>query len=555
MARINDLPNNVLRLILYYAAATPANRLSEWKSKLPLVAVCRRWSKLAQNLVFYRVYVELTTSPWSSILPFAYSNTRPFWTSNAELLISRGCILAASCLTIELADRITPKCLRSIALEILRLDRVDWQRINALTITGPSKVHEYSKYIAETEEASDEDIAHTMKYFAQNLRNVVGLNLTYHRLAYPESGSRGDYICRRFSSVYGGQLQIHRVRYSIPLGFVDFSRNIKVLELTLDSTAARVLPSICGETLKVLKLYGVPTNFAWHHFRYDIFDQPIVFHQLTILYLFFRGELKALTEGEVQDKVVSGAHNCDQLSFPALGELAISNCTPNCDLLYADLPFPALEKVKFQGFINGTRHYSRLKLAWVGDFEVTIFPADWSDKTDIYRIANHLFANIRIGRTAYLRILDHKFILDPDLMRWVNLTHLSIQAVDYTAICKAIGRLPNLTELVIRYLEFGDMDIDRFSADSLLFNSVDPMLTWGKKLAMLAICSFYITPSFAVCIGGIQDLILHTDTLKKLFVPESKRQLVAAFIDDYKDRCPHLADIQLLDEWTTHFNK
>ncbi|KAJ2011004.1 hypothetical protein GGI14_006279, partial [Coemansia sp. S680] len=320
MARINDLPNNVLRLILYYAAATPANWLSEWKAKLPLVAVCRRWSKLARNLVFYQVYVELTTLPWSSILPFAYSNTRPFWTSNAELLISRGCILAAGCLTIELADRITPECLRSIALEILQLDRIDWQRINALTITGPSKVHEYSKYIAETEEASEGDIACAMQYFAQNVRNVVGL-----KLAYPESGSRGNYICGSLATLYGGQLQIHRELYSPSLGFVDFSRNIRVLELTLGSKAARVLPSICGETLKVLKFYNIPHNFAWHHFRYDIFVRPIVFHRLTILYLDFKYSDMELTENEIQDKTVSGVHNCDQLSFLALKQLSIRN--------------------------------------------------------------------------------------------------------------------------------------------------------------------------------------------------------------------------------------
>ncbi|KAJ1912101.1 hypothetical protein GGI13_000469 [Coemansia sp. RSA 455] len=549
MARINDLSKEALAQILYYAAATPANRLSEWKAKLPLVAVCRRWSKLAQNLVFYRVYVELTTSPWSSILPFAYSNTRPFWTSNAELLISRGCILAAGCLTIELADRITSECLRSIALEILQLDRVDWQHINTLTITGPSKVHEYSKYIAETEEASDEDIAHTMQYFAQNVRNVVGL-----KLAYPESGSRGNYICGRFSSVYCGQLQVHRVSTPRSFGFINFASNIKVLEVRLDSSAARVLPSICGKTLAVLKLLDVPTNFAWHHFRYDTFDQPIVFHRLTILYIFFNTSGTDLTEGEVQSKVVSGAHNCDQLSFPALRELAINNCTPDCDLLYADLSFPALEKVKLLGYISYLRHCSRLRLAWIGDFEVVIFPSDFGDKTDIYRITNHLFANIRIGRTVSLRIIDHDFILDPDLMRWVNLTHLLIQTVDYTTLCTAIGRLPNLTALVISYLEFG-MTIDRLSADSLLFNSADPMQPWGKKLAMLTICNLYIIPSFAVCIGGIQDLILHAGTLKKLFVSESKRQLIAAFTDNYKDRCPHLADIQLLDEWTTHFNK
>ncbi|KAJ2748880.1 hypothetical protein GGI19_005926 [Coemansia pectinata] len=550
MVHINDLPDNVLELILYHAAATLEKTLSEWKAKLPLVAVCRSWTKLAQGFVFHQVYVELTTSQWSSILPFAYSNTRPLWTSNAELVISRGCILKARRLTIELADRTTPECLHSIALDILQLDRVDWQKINALTVTGPSTVHSYSECITDTEEASDTDIARTMQYFGQNVRNVVGL-----KLAYSKSGSRGNYICASFSTVYGGQLQAHRVSTNTLFGFTNFSSNIKVLELRLDSSAAHVLPSICGKTLGVLKLFDVPRNFAWHHFRYDTFDRPIVFHRLTILYIYFDTSGMELTEGELQDKIASGAHNCDQLSFPALRELAILDCTPDCDLLYADTPFPALEKVNLLGSIDNLRHCSRLRLTWVGDFEVMILPSNSGDTTDIYRITNHLFANIRIGRTVSLRILVYEFILDPDLIRWVNLTNLLIQKVDYVTVCKAIGRMPNLTRLVISYLKFGDMTIDSYSTDSLLFNSADPMQSWGEKLATLNICDFSAARSFAVCIGGIQDFILHTGALKELFVPESSKQLVAAFIDIYKDPCPHLANIQLLDKWDARFRK
>ncbi|KAJ2110408.1 hypothetical protein IW146_005921 [Coemansia sp. RSA 922] len=108
--------------------------------------------------------------------------------------------------------------------------------------------------------------------------------------------------------------------------------NIRVLELTLDSSAAHVLPSICGETLKVLKLDEVPRNFAWHHFRYDIFDHPTIFDQLTVLHLSYDNNDMPLTEGEVQDKIALGTHNCNQLCFPALSELTIENCTPDCDL-------------------------------------------------------------------------------------------------------------------------------------------------------------------------------------------------------------------------------
>ncbi|KAJ2448812.1 hypothetical protein GGI03_007172, partial [Coemansia sp. RSA 2337] len=118
----------------------------------------------------------------------------------------------------------------------------------------------------------------------------------------------------------------------ITLPIACIPRNIRVLELTLDSSAAHVLPSICGETLKVLKLDEVPRNFAWHHFRYDIFDHPTIFDQLTVLHLSYDNNDMPLTEGEVQDKIALGTHNCNQLCFPALSELTIENCTPDCDL-------------------------------------------------------------------------------------------------------------------------------------------------------------------------------------------------------------------------------
>ncbi|KAJ2796301.1 hypothetical protein H4S07_006259, partial [Coemansia furcata] len=294
MAHINDLPAAVITQILFKATAISAKTLSEWKTNLPLVAVCRAWTELAQPFVFYHVYVELTSSLWLDILPFAYSNTRPFWTSNAELIISRGCILMARRLTIELADVLTPECLRSIALDILKLDCVDWQHINALTITDDTSVYPYYEYTTDIDKASEEDMARTVQYFGRNMRSL----------------------------------------------------------------ASSILTGISGETLGVLKLYDIPRNFAWHHFRYDTFDQPIVFRQLTILHFYYQSEDKgkALTEAEIREKVALGALNCDKLCFPALRELRIQNCTPDCDLLYADLPLPELKKLTIFGSINSIHH-------------------------------------------------------------------------------------------------------------------------------------------------------------------------------------------------------
>ncbi|KAJ2050670.1 hypothetical protein H4S04_002452 [Coemansia sp. S16] len=347
MAHINDLDKNVLAQILYKAVAAPAKNLSEWKAKLPLLAVCRKWTELALSFVFYQVFVELPKLPGPSL------DAHFLWTSNVELLISRGCVLRALCLTIQLPYDVTPDHIRIIALEILKLDRVDWQHINSLAFTFAT----WTLYLPGKPGPQDDktvtDVARTARYFAQNLRNVVDLDLCSLDIT-----SAGRFLYSNIASFYGERLQILRSQGYITLPISCIPRNIRVLELELDSSAVRILPSICGETLKVLKLSKVPRNFAWHHFRYDIFDLPIVFRQLTALHLSYEDNDMPLTEGEVQDKIASGARCCDQLYFPALRELAIRNCTPDCDLLYADIPFPELKKVVLSGSISSIRHCS-----------------------------------------------------------------------------------------------------------------------------------------------------------------------------------------------------
>ncbi|KAJ2243541.1 hypothetical protein GGI13_006564, partial [Coemansia sp. RSA 455] len=423
MSDINNLPAAVLGQILFRASATPAKNLSEWKTKLPILAVCRKWTELALGFVFRQVYVEVTALPLSSLI------ARPLYTSNAELFISRGCVLAARRLTIEWLLQTTPDHLHFIVLEVLKLDRVDWQNINSLIFTEAAQIFQRPVEPIIYDERAVTDIARTLQYFAQNVRNIFELDMSY--LSY---GSTGKYLYDNLATYYGGRLQVLIALHPIPFPNSFFSRNVKVLELRLDSSAARVLPSICGETLKVLKLADVPCNFAWHHFRYDIFDLPIVFHQLTVLHLTFKYKETPLTEGEVQDKIASGAHNCEKLYFPALRELSIENCTPDCDLLYADFPFPELNRVHLSGSISSLRHCSRLKLTWVGDLEIWVGISESDSMVDIYGVISHFFSDISIGRTASLCVIGDWRILNPELICWANLTKLEVDGVEYATL-------------------------------------------------------------------------------------------------------------------------
>ncbi|KAJ2333630.1 hypothetical protein GGI00_002237, partial [Coemansia sp. RSA 2681] len=309
MPHINDLPVDIIWWILFWTIAPPAKpvkRLSEWKLKLPLIAVCREWTKLAQPFVFNHVYVESVQKCDDEPLTDASSNaTSIVWTSNAELLIARQCTLMASRLTIRMVEFVTPDYLRHIALDILQLDRVDWMHI--ITLNFGEYTSNYGFHIEKpiASEPDRAEVARTMQYFGQNMRNIAELNFAESYL-----GDMGYLVGDAFASMYGGQLQILRAQGTVPFPVPHLSRHIAVLELTLDSSAARdVLPSICGKTLRVLKLSNVPDNFAWHHFRYDEFVRPIVFPRLTSLDISYEYYHNEFTKDEVQRKITLGANN------------------------------------------------------------------------------------------------------------------------------------------------------------------------------------------------------------------------------------------------------
>ncbi|KAJ2742893.1 hypothetical protein GGI20_004153 [Coemansia sp. BCRC 34301] len=526
--------------ILYHAAATPATTLQLWKKKLPLLSVCRSWTKLAQPFVLDHVFIEVFEAcDAGEFEDRAPSNDEYLgWRSNAELLILRHCFLLARQLTIEMASGTTLNHLERIALGILKLDRVDWMNINTLIVVGNSLDCEY--YVDES--AADDflpaKVARTMEYFGRNMRNVVELNL-----ADPFIGIIGDLACGNFASTYSGQLQVLRSQGPIPLHVSNFSRNLVVLELTLDSEATCVLPGVCGEALKVLKLADVPHNFAWHHFRYDIFARPIVFPRLSILHLLYKQEYAEPTEDEVQGKVTLGALNCDQLQFPTLKELRIHNCTPDCDLLYADTPFPELEKVRLTVTIKSLFNCKRLKLGWVGDLNVEIDTFENGATTGIHDVTNHLFTNICIGRTATLTIYSRQITINPELVLWANLTSLQVAKVSFETLCKLIARLPNLCNLLAQGLEFGPVLADRFAIDESLFRSTDPMLAWGERLDTVIVSELDDECVEEVGAYGIQAIVLRLGALKKLSVPELVKPLVTAFIKMNKGRFLHLARV------------
>ncbi|KAJ2457194.1 hypothetical protein GGF42_002827 [Coemansia sp. RSA 2424] len=446
----------------------------------------------------------------------------------------------ARCLIFKVPYCTTLFHLNCVALDILQLDRVDWMYINTLIVAGSFlDCWHYLKPV-DVDESLAADIVRILQYFGRNVRNIAELDMTE-----PYLGAMGDLICDVFASMYGGQLQILRARVPVPLPFSHFSRQLSVLELTLDSSAARVLPSVCGETLRVLKLDKVPHNFAWHHFRYDIFVRPIVFRRLVIFHIAYKNNFGLSPDDEVRSRVISGAHNCDQLCFPVLKRLIISNCTPDCDLLYADTPFPKLEMVRISGTFDEIRHCTRLKLIWVGDLRVEI-NSSWDDlAADIYNVTNHFFSNIGISRSAALDCEVRQFSIDPELIRWVNLTDLQMRAVSYETLCKLIARLPNLTEFQTIGLDFGTITADTFSVDESLFRSTDPLLAWGAKLTNLIIADFSDYYPMEASAIAVQAFAQHAGALKKFTVPRSVKSSIAGFIDEYKNRYPHLTDIVL----------
>ncbi|KAJ2768289.1 hypothetical protein GGI18_005620, partial [Coemansia linderi] len=284
----------VLARILYEAALPPVGKLHEWKKKLSLLAVCQAWTRLAETFVLNHVFVEVSEACtcYDISSDISTHSTHVAWTSNAELIISRNCMLNTKRLTIELPEGATLDHLRHIVLGVLHLDRVDWPHVNTLSITYPSWSCGHDIKPASMDEQAVADVKRTMQYFGQNMRGIVELNLTgpiyenVEELAYVN-----------LASIYGGRLQIFRSTAPVALDISHFSRKIAVLELSLDPTATRAIPTVCSEALKVLRLYNIPHNFAWHYFRYDFYSMPIVFRRLTVLHLRYDLRYDPATEG------------------------------------------------------------------------------------------------------------------------------------------------------------------------------------------------------------------------------------------------------------------
>ncbi|KAJ2032359.1 hypothetical protein IWW57_000268 [Coemansia sp. S610] len=482
---------------------------------------------------------EICTYKGGPIVKFAPDthSTHMAWTSNAELVILRNCMLNTKHMKIEMPLGITCDQLQSIVLGILNLDRVDWLKINTLSITYPSLFCGHYVELVAIDEQIIADVKRAVQYFGQNMRSIAELNLKG-----PTNRNARDLIYASFVSTYGGQLQVLRVGAPVALGFSHLPK-IKVLDLALSLTVAPVIPSVCGETLKVLKLNNVPRNFAWHYFRYDIYTRPIVFRRLTILHLSYDSDNNPATAANIHSRAASGAPNCDQLVFPVLKQLSIRNCTPDCDLLYAEAPFPELKSVHLSGLFNEISHCSHLKLSWVKDLHVDVHLSDTDEEAKVCNITNYFFSRVCIGRTATLRFSRGQFTLDPELIRWINLTRLEVHLIHYRALCRVIDRCPNITSVLISNLEFGADTVESLAADAFLFASADPLVPWGAKLTEFDIVSFGMERFCDAGAYGIQAFILNTGALMYLTVPEPVEPRIYAFISLFKESYPHLANI------------
>ncbi|KAJ2026223.1 hypothetical protein GGI06_000256 [Coemansia sp. S85] len=514
MSHINSLPLSVLAQILRKAALPLAGSLHVWKEKLPLLAVCRAWAKLAEPFVFSQAFVEILEACdykyglYEELKPDTHS-TLVAWTSNAELVISRNCMLMTKRLEIWMPSDITCDNLQHLVLGTLKLDHVDWTHVNTLSIGCQYWLCEHSIEPIVIDEQVVVEVKRTIQYFGQNMRGIVELNLNCLN-----NKDIVDLAYTNLATIYGRQLQVLRTAVPVALGF-SYLWNIAVLELSLDVTVAPVIPSVCGETLKVLKLDNVPHNFAWHHYRYDIYTRPIVFCRLTILHLSYKRN--PATMDEIQSKVASGALNCDQLVFPVLKRLFIRNCTPDCDLLYAEAPFPELRSVHLSGLLHEISHCSRLKLVWVRDLHIKLDLTGKEEAVQICNVTNHFFSSICIGQTAILDIAIGRFTLDPELIRWINLTSLELDLICYKVLCRVIARCPNIAHVWTYSLDFGVTTLESLAMDKSLFSSADALIPWGAKLASFTIVTFGKDSSF-----------------------ESR---LRAFINALKNSYPHLAKI------------
>ncbi|KAI9500526.1 hypothetical protein BX070DRAFT_237561 [Coemansia spiralis] len=493
---VNNLPSDVLSLILKQTVGMQSQCMQNWKSSIELLAVCRHWRVLAQPWVHYFAFIECYDSPdeeisissniESSTLNFAVGATdtssnsedssdddssvydenqgsvlnqqAPIWMTNVDFHTLCGCEHKVKKLEIYLDAPIhLLYYLQGVQIR-LNPEESQWSGVKYLAINIFSVVPELDE-LNDDEGNQIAEVKHIAALLNHCMCNVQKVNIDSHM------SHHGSIVSKAFFStvfnLYSGQLEVMRSNVPTKLTVTTLSTKLSYLKIIVDPEVKSLDTHIPTFFLHTMLLVDLPKQFSWSIFKDKQAAGQINMPNLEMLYMSFNPSHNLLESSNRQAEALesqSKRYTKDKtiISIPKLHTLRLEFTPPSSFIFNTDTTPRNFKELGISGSFLLIKKASNINMLSAHLMFIYLDSITAADEQAFYTVTNKLFGQIKINNICeFVARARFPFAIDPERTRWTNLTSLNFFcAVDFSVFLKIICRTPSLKELVFRNVFF-----------------------------------------------------------------------------------------------------
>ncbi|KAJ2776315.1 hypothetical protein H4R18_005739 [Coemansia javaensis] len=440
--RLGDLPDSVLSAVLSEACSGGHyDRATELGRNLPLLAVCRRWRRVALPVVYSGVFVRYgecrCRRPCTQAEAVVEDPGCATISTNLGLVASAGYAGAAGWADIRVRCRVSPLAALRDIIQQLRSIASKWDGVRSLEIVLSPESPPPAPPPDQADCGGDiEQLADALYTLMPRVRELVlggaGGGGT------PPVGA----LYGRLAALCAGRLQV--LDSTCPVAVPD---SVEFGRLRDVDTSCR-LPCMRPDALETLALQDVPAHSSWWDaFSTNTRSRTIRFPRLRSLRLAYSADPSSEDDDDDDNSGVATRRRGPQrLCFPALDELHIRGGRGACRLLeQAELP-QRVGAVFVSAAAEVLRSLADAGVAATRSVDLAIVEgAGSSDPAAVFASVNRILSRARGCRTLALYVYDSGLPVLPESIGCAALTELRVLAP--TSIDTAVGLIQGLPRL------------------------------------------------------------------------------------------------------------
>ncbi|KAJ2716753.1 hypothetical protein H4R19_000461 [Coemansia spiralis] len=428
----DDVPDDIVVAALARATRHPEERFMHFGRSLSLLAVCRRWRRLALPIVYSRVTFEYDDMPESASEDTDANGLRIV--SNLDLAVSAGCtglVREVWCTAFHMDD-----ALPGLETIVSRMKRAAarWARVDTLWVISHSDSHGTSN--DDNPDAVTQSIAEGLIEMLPGVRRLK------------TDCDSGDVAIGGVSALlvngYAAQLCSYNGRLaSLALGCV--FKQLERATVSFGSGTGVRPPVIDTGRLQHLELEGVPLACSWGAFAGS--DSGVGFPELVSLMV----DYDASDPGDT-------ARNSLRLHFPQLRAARVSCSADMCPWLQQAM-LPA--RMARLDLCLSAAAFSSLEEVDIPALErLAVVIHNIPDPDDLAFVGRFL-SRARACKAKELSLCDRQVVIVPDFVSCVDLTALKVDApASIDTVVLLAERLQQLQRLAFTDIKPSGVQVD-----------------------------------------------------------------------------------------------